>query len=146
MHEYGIQNWFISYGTLLGIIRNNSCIEQDDDVDIIIDQSEKDKLEQLIKDKGWKYSIKKPDIYKMVVVQEKPTVDFYISTMKNKNDYNDTWNKVIWSNCLPITQRKWNSTTLQVPHDVETKLKNRYGDKWTVPMKIKSVFPPKKVV
>jgi len=146
LQEYQIRNWFISYGTLLGIIRNNSCIDQDDDVDIIIDQSEKEKLERLIHEKGIRYAIKKPDIFKIVVEAQKPTVDLYISTMKNENDYHDTWNKVIWSNCRPISQREWNGTLLQLPHDVETKLKNRYGDNWMIPMRSKGVSPPKKVV
>ena len=39
LNENNIQNWFISYGTLLGIIRNNSCIDRDDDIDIIIDKN-----------------------------------------------------------------------------------------------------------
>ena len=30
-------HWFIAYGTLLGIVRNNSCIDGDDDIDIICD-------------------------------------------------------------------------------------------------------------
>jgi phosphorylcholine metabolism protein LicD len=33
-----IENWFIGYGTLLGIIRDESCIEGDDDIDIIVDE------------------------------------------------------------------------------------------------------------
>jgi len=145
-HEYQIRNWFISYGTLLGIIRNDSCINHDDDVDIIIDQSEKQRLERLIKEKGMRYWLKKPDIFKIFVEPRKPTVDLYFSTMDNENDYNDTWNKVIWSNCVPISQREWNGTLLQIPHDAETKLVNRYGDDWKIPMKTKGVSPPKKVV
>jgi phosphorylcholine metabolism protein LicD len=31
--EHNITDWFIGYGTLLGIIRGNSCIEGDDDVE-----------------------------------------------------------------------------------------------------------------
>jgi len=139
MHEYGIQNWFISYGTLLGIIRNNSCIDKDDDVDIMIDKSEKYKLEKLIKEKGIKCIVKKPDFYKVAVPRQKATVDFYMSTMENENDYFDTWNNVIWSNCLPMIQKEWDDTVLHLPHDGETKLGNRYGNDWTVPIRSKGV-------
>lgn len=146
LHEYQIQNWFISYGTLLGITRNNSCIEQDDDVDIIIDISEKEKLERLILEKGLGYSIRNSYILKVIISPKQPTVDFYISTMKNDKDFHDVWNKVIWTNCLPISQKEWNGTLLQLPHDVETKLKNRYGDDWMIPKKSKGVSPPKREV
>ena len=37
LDEYKINNWFIGYGTLLGIVINNSCINNDD-IDIIIDK------------------------------------------------------------------------------------------------------------
>ena len=39
-----IYYWFIGYGTLLGIVRNNSCINNDDDIDIIIDIIHYDEL------------------------------------------------------------------------------------------------------
>ena len=32
LNDNNIKNWFIGYGTLLGIIRENSCIDGDDDV------------------------------------------------------------------------------------------------------------------
>ena len=38
LHEQKIDDWFIAYGTLLGIIRENECIAGDDDVDIIINK------------------------------------------------------------------------------------------------------------
>ena len=44
LHSYKATNWFIAYGTLLGIVRNNSCIDKDDDVDIIIDIKQKELL------------------------------------------------------------------------------------------------------
>lgn len=48
LNDNNIKNWFIGYGTLLGIIRENSCIDGDDDVDIIIDKSNYDKVKQLL--------------------------------------------------------------------------------------------------
>ena len=39
LNKYNIKNWFIAYGTLLGIIRNDSCIDKDDDIDILVDKS-----------------------------------------------------------------------------------------------------------
>jgi len=45
--------WFIGYGTLLGIHRENSCIQNDDDVDILIDIKDKDKVYKALKDAGF---------------------------------------------------------------------------------------------
>ena len=55
LNEYNLNNWFIGYGTLLGIVRENSCIDNDDDIDIIIDKNDLNKLHQLIKDKKYNY-------------------------------------------------------------------------------------------
>ena len=38
LNANNIANWFIGYGTLLGIVRNRACINNDDDIDILIDK------------------------------------------------------------------------------------------------------------
>jgi len=48
LNNNNITNWFIGYGTLLGIIRENSCIHGDDDVDIIIDKKSYELLKNLL--------------------------------------------------------------------------------------------------
>ena len=48
LNDNNIMNWFIGYGTLLGIIRENSCIDGYDDIDIIIDKSNYDVVKQLL--------------------------------------------------------------------------------------------------
>lgn len=53
LHERKIDDWFIAYGTLLGIIRENSCIEGDDDVDIIINKKYYNVLKQILIEKGF---------------------------------------------------------------------------------------------
>ena len=42
-------NFFIFYGTLLGMERNNTIIEGDDDIDILIDINDKNQVISLIK-------------------------------------------------------------------------------------------------
>ena len=110
LNENNFDKWFISYGTLLGIVRDNSCINNDDDNDIIIDIKHRDKLVLLLKKHN--FSINKygeltentPNIIKAQQVN-KPSVDFYLVDINKKGDYNDTWNDVIWSECNPLQKK-----------------------------------------
>ena len=52
LNKNNIKDWFIGYGTLLGITRNNSCIDNDDDVDIVINRKYKKDLIKLFKSKN----------------------------------------------------------------------------------------------
>lgn len=125
LNEYKIENWFIAYGTLLGIVRNDSCIEGDDDVDIIISKNESEKLHKLIKDKGYKYSMKFTNFTRIVLNDDLGPIDFYIAIKKN-NDYNDTWEKLTWTNVNPILKKKWNGVNLNLPNNFINKLEILY--------------------
>lgn len=52
LNTNNVSNWFIGYGTLLGIVRENSCIHGDDDVDIIIDENNYDLVKGLLAEKN----------------------------------------------------------------------------------------------
>ena len=52
--KHNFKNWFIAYGTLLGIHRENSCIDGDDDIDIIIDANELQRLRPILLKEGFK--------------------------------------------------------------------------------------------
>ena len=152
LNEYKIKDWFISYGTLLGIIRNNNCIDGDDDVDIIISKDESYKLHDLIKEKGYKYDIIKKNTMKfdnftrILLSDDLAPVDFYIATKEN-NNFNETWEKVIWSNVFPVIKKKWkNNCILNLPNNYEIKLEGRYGKNWKVPKQWKGPKPAKKVI
>ena len=53
LNKYKLNNWFIGYGTLLGITRNNSCIDEDDDVDIIMDKKDVNKIITILKENNF---------------------------------------------------------------------------------------------
>ena len=116
LHEYDIKNWFIAYGTLLGIVRQNSCIDQDDDIDIIISNSESDKLTRLIRDKQYNYykNYNRSNFKKIILKEEYPTVDFYIISEQNYGNYNDTWEGLTWKNVYPFLKKKWHDVTLNL--------------------------------
>jgi phosphorylcholine metabolism protein LicD len=137
LDEYNINNWFIVYGTLLGIVRNNSCINNDDDIDIIIDKKESNKLHKLIK-KKYKYVVGKKEYHtnfikiNLGVGLNNIIVDWYVADKKD-NNYNDTWDKIVWSNVYPFKKKKWNNVILNLPNNYKKKLENMYGNDWKIP-------------
>ena len=138
LNSHGIKNWFLGYGTLLGIVRNNSCIEGDDDIDIVIDKKESNKLHDLIRKKKYKYDKIKNKVMnfdnftRILLGHDYAPIDFYIAKNNNCN-YHETWEKVVWSDVCPIVKKDWNNVILNLPNNYKTKLKNRYGDDWRTP-------------
>ena len=47
-HAAGLSKWFVSYGTLLGLIRDQSCIDGDDDIDICCHSDDYDKVDEIL--------------------------------------------------------------------------------------------------
>ena len=52
LNDNNIKNWFVCYGTLLGLVRENSCIDNDDDIDIIIESSNYDIIKKILIEKN----------------------------------------------------------------------------------------------
>lgn len=155
LNDNNITNWFIGYGTLLGIIRENSCIDGDDDIDIIIDKSNYDVVKQLLIKNDLKieygYGIdKSTDILKTKKNNNYCTVDFYMSSIDGKGNFKDTWNNVIWSECYNennvLIQYIWNENILYLPFNYEKKLINRYGKNWRIPQNNKGPVPRKRIL
>ncbi len=135
LNKENIDEWFIGYGTLLGIIRNNSCIDDDDDIDIMININNTSKLDNIIDKYNLKILIKKHNFMKLSIDDNLPTIDFYLCDINNDGDFNDTWESCIWSNCTPIIKKDWKNIQLNMPNNPEIKLKNQYGDNWMTPIK-----------
>jgi|UniRef100_A0A6C0IM30 hypothetical protein len=153
LNNYNIQNWFIAYGTLLGIIRDNSCINNDDDVDIICDKCDYEKIKELLKNNfslEYGYGINKSkDILKTKSSQLYASIDFYMADIDEQGNFKDNWEKVIWSNCYQnnkLVEYNWNNITLYLPNNAKEKLKGRYGDKWEVPQNNKGPSPKKTII
>ena len=155
LNDNNIKNWFIGYGTLLGIIREDSCIEGDDDVDIVIDKSNYDIIKELMIENNinleFGYNIdNNTNILKTKENDHYCSVDFYMATTDEKGNYNDTWENVIWSNCYnennELIQHIWNKNILYLPFNYEIKLINRYGTEWRIPQNSKGPMPRKKIL
>jgi phosphorylcholine metabolism protein LicD len=144
LHKHTIERWCIGYGTLLGIIREQSCINNDDDVDILIDREYAGVLHRLIQQAGGTYVLKKPNFCKVKFPLFKPTVDFYMCCVEgdvNTTNLNDTWENTVWMDVCPFENIAWNDVILQTPKNPISKLVKRYGQNWSTPMKSKGVKP-----
>jgi hypothetical protein len=134
-----IYDWFIAYGTLLGIVRNNSCINNDDDIDIIINIKCLKKLLKVLEKNNYKilysffgdYPKPKTNIFIKVQENNEPTIDFYFA-LNNKDIYHDLWENKYWYNCI-LYAKPWKDTYLLLPKNPELKLKCIYGDDWETP-------------
>ena len=129
--------WFISYGTLLGIVRNKSCIDGDDDIDIICDINDYQKLKEILVKEGYEldygYGINESKlIIKTKETSDLASIDFYMAAVDKKGNFNDMWEKVVWSDCYLKNSEKffkiyWQNTTLNLPNNYFKKLRKRYG-------------------
>ena len=57
LNKNNINDWFIFFGTLLGIVRENSCIQGDDDLDIMIN-CDYEKLRSSFEEEGFIFTSK----------------------------------------------------------------------------------------
>ena len=104
LHKNKFEQWFIAYGTLLGIVRNNSCIDGDDDIDIICNINDYQKLRAILEKENYElefgYGINESKkIIKTKASSESVSIDFYMTKVDDNGNFNDLWEGYIWSNC-----------------------------------------------
>lgn len=146
-----ITNWFVGYGTLLGIVRDQSCIDNDDDVDIICDANDFDKIHQMLRDHHLEVTYRHAiadsrHIIKTVTTSEWASVDFYCATVDAHGNFHDHWENVVWTECYQPNSTQlqavpWNGIYLPLPDNAVRKLKNRYGADWRTPCASKGPMP-----
>jgi len=139
LQKHKIKNWFIGYGTLLGIVRGNSCIDKDDDIDIIMDETHHEVLLKILKENNFDLSHSSKRIVKTIENPNFASIDFYMATIDKEGNFFDTWERIKWSRCLNVqgklNERLWNGVTLHLPNDCEAKLQHCYGKDWRTPKK-----------
>ena len=141
--------WFIAYGTLLGIVRNNSCINGDDDIDIICDNNDFHLLKKILIQDNFEleygYGIgESTKIIKTKETEKYASIDFYMTDVNLDGDFYDGWEKVIWEKCFVNKKKEfinleWQGINLNLPKDYIKKLRGRYGANWTIPSKFKGI-------
>lgn len=155
LNTHNIKGWFIGYGTLLGIVREDSCIDGDDDVDIIINIENYDKIKQILIDNNieleYGYGINNSkNIIKTKNTNDYCSVDFYMATPDKYGNYLDLWENVIWSNCYnnenKFIEYIWNDEILYLPNNYIQKLINKYGETWKIPQPGTGISPKNRVL
>ena len=142
LNRYNINDWFIMFGTLLGIARDESCIPGDDDIDIMINHNYH-QLRGIFKEEGYTFSsehgIKNPDtILKSNTTDNQCSFDLYICASHGQDFYSPwekTWVRNVYSEASTKTyvQKAWRDVKLNLPYDYENKLTHMYGD-WKTPV------------
>ena len=127
LEKAGVEEWFLGYGTLLGILRDSSCIPHDDDIDIICSEKEYGKIIQVLVQNGFDFSHIYEGILKTKPTEDLVSIDFYFAITDSEGGFYDKWEKVLWENCLPLEVHQWGDYGLNIPNSSESKLKTRYG-------------------
>ena len=147
LNKNKFDKWFIAYGTLLGIVRSKSCIDGDDDIDIVCDLNDYEKLKDILVKEGFELDFGHGINESRLIIKTRESsdlasIDFYMTVVDENGNFNDMWEKVIWSNCYlknskNFNEINWRDTKLNLPNNYFKKLKKRYGFFWRIPQKNK---------
>ena len=137
LHEENIEDWFIMFGTLLGIVREDGCIESDNDIDILIN-FDYDKLKNVFEKRGFSFTYiwginDSKHILKSAATEEFGSFDFYLCDVNENGDYNNSWHPIRVMNATPIEKREWRSTILNLPKNYMDRIVKLYGEDWKTP-------------
>jgi phosphorylcholine metabolism protein LicD len=142
LNKNNVKDWFICYGTLLGLVRENSCINNDDDIDLIVEKSNYDIIKKILIDNNFEleygYGINNSKfILKTKNNSEYASIDIYMSHYVDNNVI-DLWNKLIIKDCFFDTENKsfvkknWKGQDIYFPNNPQKILINRYGNDWHI--------------
>jgi len=133
-----VPDWFIGYGTLLGITRNNSCIDNDDDIDIICNKKSMNLIKKIFIDHGFQLNFVNGDVFFQLRHKDYCLIDFYCCKVTGSTFFDAHENK-LWKHCYPLQQKKWNGVLLYLPNNKVTKISKIYGKTWNIPRNNKGV-------
>ena len=138
LNENNINDWFIFFGTLLGIVRENICIDGDDDLDIMIN-CDYQKLRSTFEQEGFTFTSDFSINDSNQILKTKPcdkyaSFDFYMCEAQDKN-YFTPWQNVEVQN-VEIEVKEWRSARINLPKNPETLLEKMYGSTWRTPIKL----------
>jgi hypothetical protein len=147
--------YFVFYGTILGLTREQDILENDDDVDILINSKHRDDLINIFKEGDikidttiWPNNVAPYFLQARTVYEKKylSCVDFYMyddSLVENhivdrwnftgrhfeKSNYIHIPNDIIF----PIREQKFNSFFVKIPNLPKKVCRFLYGNRWVLP-------------
>lgn len=137
LESKGIDDWFIMYGTLIGVAREGSCIDGDDDIDICINQDKWDDVYDVLKKKNMLTPLGayvQPNFMCTRKTDKLCQVDFYLCDVTESGDFIDTWSKLRLTECYDedgqLPTMTFEGREVPVPHNTVKKLETRYGPRW----------------
>ncbi|HUY01495.1 MAG TPA: LicD family protein [Candidatus Deferrimicrobium sp.] len=143
LNKYKI-NFFVFYGTLLGIIRSNDLIDNDDDVDILVHISDQQKVKiledgHLIEVRELKYD-HQGEVHSMIQLYFKNDLgpcDIYFYEERDHLIYIRWDFGLIYDTCdiFPLISKQFLDRNILIPKNSEKILRETYGEKWKIPIK-----------
>ena len=141
--------WFIFFGSLLGVVRDGRLIEQDDDIDIYINYSCREEVLRRIESSNNQVTINNKFFIQLnrIVNGEKGCIDLYFYTQEKGNFILERWNFFGLCNnkhyhlklpkllVYPIRNVNFNGDFINVPNQPEKLVRILYGRKWNTPLK-----------
>ncbi|MFJ7838524.1 LicD family protein [Lysinibacillus sphaericus] len=139
----GNVDYFIDYGTLLGIVRDGKLIEWDEDIDFKVRDTSKDNLLELLNTFIGKYpsiTLKKDQSSGIrlciACTNINPfTIDFEVLKEKDECYFTDEY-IFPYEFFIASSLYRWNEIEVKVPKLYEKYLVYIYGDDWRVPKKL----------
>lgn len=142
LNNHNITNWFVCYGTLLGLVRENSCIDNDDDIDIIIEKSNYDLIKRVLIENNFKLELgygitNSKNIIKTQSTSEYASIDIYMGYYTNGTVV-DLWNNLTIKECFldpenkTFIETKFKGQNIYYPNNYTKILINRYGNTWHI--------------
>lgn len=129
------------YGTLLGIVRENNFIKNDDDVDILIDYKYYDFCKKIILDRGFKIIEDAKNNTIQVIENKDDKYDIYYYTYESDYVYIKVHDQKIHKKYIfPLKEIFFKNVKVNLPNDSEKILKFLYGNDWKIPQSKKSPF------
>lgn len=139
----------IFFGTLLGIIRENSLLKNDDDIDFLVDYKNKQKIITLLLKSDLKLDLNKPvnsgEYFIQAEFNNKDKVcliDFYFYELTPKQkvllksiggpyqEDKKQWMYMTKNTILPFTDSLFNNMKIKIPNEPTKVLRYLYGRKW----------------
>lgn len=137
-NDNNIDKWFVCYGTLLGLVRENSCIENDDDIDFIVHKDKYDDIAKLLQKNKFSlcvgYGVKNSKfILKTNRTSKYSSIDIYFAEFNNDSVI-DLWCHWHIKDCYldidkqTFIEKSFNGEKIYYPNNYERILTNIYGD------------------